>query len=60
MKSVFNIKLVSMLTVLFSLLGTTNTFAQGSGTVEDMDITIPYTHLLLDKIELGDKPIKVV
>jgi len=35
-------------------------FAQGSGTVEDMDITIPYTHLLLDKIELGDRPIKVV
>ena len=27
---------------------------------EDMDITIPYTHLLLDKIELGDRPIKVV
>ena len=35
-------------------------FAQGSGTVEDMDIIIPYTHLLLDKIELGDRPIKVV
>ena len=35
-------------------------FAQGSGTVEDMDITIPYTHLLLDKIQLGDRPIKVV
>ena len=35
-------------------------FTQGSGTVEDMDITIPYTHLLLDKIQLGDRPIKVV
>ena len=35
-------------------------FAEGSGIVEDMDITIPYTHLLLDKIELGDRPIKVV
>ena len=35
-------------------------FAEGLGTTEDMDITIPYTHLLLDKIELGDRPIKVV
>ena len=35
-------------------------FAEGSGTTEDVDITIPYTHLLLDKIELGDRPIKVV
>ena len=35
-------------------------FAEGTGTIEDMDITIPYTHLLLDKIELGDRPIKVV
>ena len=35
-------------------------FAEGSGTAEDVDITIPYTHLLLDKIELGDRPIKVV
>ena len=35
-------------------------FAEGNGTVEDMDITIAYTNLLLDKIELGDRPIKVV
>ena len=35
-------------------------FAEGQGTAEDMDITIPYTNLLLDKIELGNRPIKVV
>jgi len=37
-----------------------NNFEKGNGIVEDVDITIPYTHLLLDKIELGKRPIKVV
>ena len=37
-----------------------NEFAEGTGTSEDVDITLAYTHLLLDKIELGNRPIKVV
>ena len=35
-------------------------YANGSGLIENVDITIPYTHLLLDKIELGNRSIKVV
>lgn len=35
-------------------------FAEGIGVSEEVDITIPYTHLLLDNIELGNRPIKVV
>ena len=35
-------------------------FAKGEGSVEDVDITIPYIDLVLDKIDLGPRPIKVV
>jgi len=35
-------------------------FAEGIGTVENVDITRPYLDLILNKIELGNRPIKVV
>ena len=35
-------------------------FADGIGSVEKVDITVPYLNLLLDNIKLGDRPIKVV
>lgn len=35
-------------------------FAVGEGTVSEVDITKPYIDLILNKIELGDRPIKVV
>ena len=35
-------------------------FAQGEGSVENVDITMPYISLVLDKIKLGDRHIKVV
>ena len=35
-------------------------FAVGEGTVKEVDITKPYIDLILNKIELGDRPIKVV
>jgi len=35
-------------------------FASGNGQVENVDITKAYVDLVLDKIELGDRPIKVV
>ena len=35
-------------------------FASGEGKIEKVDITRPYIDLLLDKIELGNRPIKVV
>ncbi|MBQ2873498.1 MAG: phosphomannomutase/phosphoglucomutase [Bacilli bacterium] len=35
-------------------------FATGEGTVKEVDITKPYIDLILNKIELGDRPIKVV
>ena len=35
-------------------------FAQGKGKIEEVDITRPYIDLILDKIELGNRPIKVV
>ena len=37
-----------------------NQFEKGNGKVEKVDITIPYINLILDKIELGNRPIKVV
>lgn len=35
-------------------------FAEGNGSVEVVDITKPYLDLILNKIELGNRPIKVV
>ena len=35
-------------------------FAEGDGKIEEVDITKPYMDLLLDKINLGNRPIKVV
>jgi phosphomannomutase/phosphoglucomutase len=35
-------------------------FAEGEGSIKDVDITKPYIDLVLNKIELGDRPIKVV
>ena len=35
-------------------------FAEGEGSVKDVDITKPYIDLVLNGIELGDRPIKVV
>lgn len=35
-------------------------FATGEGSIENADITLPYINLVLDKIKLGDRPIKVV
>ena len=35
-------------------------FATGEGTVKEVDITKPYIDLILNKIELGARPIKVV
>ena len=32
----------------------------GNGSVKDVDITEPYIHLILDKLDLGDRKIKVV
>jgi len=35
-------------------------FAQGNGEIKNVDITRPYIDLLLDNIQLGERPIKVV
>ena len=35
-------------------------FASGNGDIKEVDITKPYIDLVLDKIELGNRPIKVV
>ena len=35
-------------------------FISGKGEVENIDITVPYVSLLLDKLELGKRPLKVV
>lgn len=35
-------------------------FAEGEGECEDVDITMPYVNLVLDGINLGDRPLKVV
>ena len=35
-------------------------FAKGEGSIENVDITLPYIDLVLDKIKLGDRTIKVV
>ncbi len=35
-------------------------YATGNGKIEEVDITEPYIHLILDKLSLGDRKIKVV